>query len=374
MRLAADLRLPLVTIVDTPGGELSPAAEEDGIAREIARSLVTLITLPVPTVSVLLGQGTGGAALALLPADRVLAAQHAWLSPLAPEGASVIVYRDAAHAPELAARQGIRSADLSAAGIVDHIVAEASPHQLLRDLGRALQAELRSLGAPDDETRLDQSVPEVPPPGPAALLTAAACSPGQAPKPNTPRGCALGLARMAPGIQPGKLGTNRRSIMRTTETAIGAVAARAAVLAALVGLAAGCSSSSSTGGASPATAPASSAATSTASASPATSASVAAAAFADIIEPWDPGHPARSQTAPADCGDPAFDGDHRAVLRGEDGECGRRDRRRAAGPVRRRIAVGAGGHPRPGPCLAGRARAGMRGRVYRPGAPSTGST
>jgi acetyl-CoA carboxylase carboxyl transferase subunit beta len=153
MRLAADLRLPLVTIVDTPGGELSPAAEEDGIAREIARSLVTLITLPVPTISVLLGQGTGGAALALFPADRVLAAQHAWLSPLAPEGASVIVYRDAAHAPELAARQGIRSADLFAAGIVDHIVAEASPHQLLRDLGRALQAELRSLGAPD-ETRL----------------------------------------------------------------------------------------------------------------------------------------------------------------------------------------------------------------------------
>ena len=98
MQLAADLRLPLVTVIDTPGGELSPAAEEDGLAREIARCLLTLITLPVPTVSVLLGQGTGGAALALLPADRVLAAQHAWLSPLAPEGASVIVYQDTAHA------------------------------------------------------------------------------------------------------------------------------------------------------------------------------------------------------------------------------------------------------------------------------------
>jgi acetyl-CoA carboxylase carboxyl transferase subunit beta len=154
MRLAADLRLPLVTIIDTPGGELSPAAEEDGIAREIARTLVTLITLPVPTIAVLLGQGTGGAALALLPADRVLAAEHAWLSPLAPEGASVIVYRDATHAPELAARQGIRSADLAAAGLVDFIAAEANPDQLLRDLGRALQAELQSLGAQDDETRL----------------------------------------------------------------------------------------------------------------------------------------------------------------------------------------------------------------------------
>ena len=97
--------------------------------------------------------------------------------------------------------------------------------------------------------------------------------------------------------------------MRRTDTAIGAVAARAAVLAAVVGLAAGCSGSSSAGSASPpATAPASTVSTGTTSASPAStnsaaaSASVAAAAFADIVEPWDPGHPARSQTAPADCG------------------------------------------------------------------------
>jgi acyl-CoA carboxylase subunit beta len=154
MRLAADLRLPLVTMIDTPGGELSPAAEQAGLAREIARCLLTLITLPVPTISVLLGQGAGGAALALLPADRVLAAQHAWLSPLAPEGASVIVYRDAAHAPELAARQGIGSADLAAAGVVDYIVTETSADQLLRDLGRLLRAELGSLAACADDIRL----------------------------------------------------------------------------------------------------------------------------------------------------------------------------------------------------------------------------
>ena len=156
LRLAADLGLALVTVIDTPGGELSPAAEEDGIAREIAQCLLTLITLPTPTVSVLLGQGAGGAALALLPADRVLAAQHAWLSPLAPEGASVIVYSDTAHAPELADRQGIRSADLAAAGVVDHIVAEASADQLLRDLGRLLRSELDSLTASDDSSRLNR--------------------------------------------------------------------------------------------------------------------------------------------------------------------------------------------------------------------------
>jgi acetyl-CoA carboxylase carboxyl transferase beta subunit len=154
MRLAADLRLPFVTVIDTPGGELSPAAEEDGAAREIARCLATLITLPVPTVAILLGQGTGGAALALLPADRVLAAEHGWLAPLAPEGASMIVYRDTAHAPELAARQGIRAADLAAVGLVDRIVAEHDHSQLLADLGRLLAAELRSLATGDDDTRL----------------------------------------------------------------------------------------------------------------------------------------------------------------------------------------------------------------------------
>jgi acetyl-CoA carboxylase carboxyl transferase beta subunit len=154
MELAAELGLPFVTVIDTPGGELSPAAEEGGAAREIARCLAALITLPTPTVAILLGQGTGGAALALLPADRVIAAQHAWLAPLAPEGASVIVYKDTAHAAELAARQGIRAADLAAAGLVDHIVAERDPGQLLADLGRLLTAELASLTARDDGARL----------------------------------------------------------------------------------------------------------------------------------------------------------------------------------------------------------------------------
>jgi acetyl-CoA carboxylase carboxyl transferase subunit beta len=122
IRLAADLGLPLVTVIDTPGAELSVAAEEGGIAGRIARCLEALVTLPVPTVSVLLGQGTGGGALALLPADRVLAASDAWLAPLAPEGASAIVYRDTAHAAELARAQGIAARDLAAAGAVDVVV------------------------------------------------------------------------------------------------------------------------------------------------------------------------------------------------------------------------------------------------------------
>jgi acetyl-CoA carboxylase carboxyl transferase subunit beta len=152
LRLAADLGLPLVTVIDTPGGELSAAAEEGGLAEQIAHGLAELLVLPVPTISVLLGQGTGGAALALLPADRTVAAADAWLAPLAPEGASAIVFRDPGHAAGLARRQGIRAADLAAAGVVDEVVAGTG--DLAADLGQAVHRALAELTRQDPQRRL----------------------------------------------------------------------------------------------------------------------------------------------------------------------------------------------------------------------------
>jgi acetyl-CoA carboxylase carboxyl transferase subunit beta len=150
--MAAELRSPFITVIDTPGAELSVAAEEAGIARRIAQCLAAMIGLPVPTIAVLLGQGTGGGALALLPADRVLAAGHAWLAPLAPEGASAIVYRDSTHAADLARAQGIGAASLVAAGIVDQVIPEAGDWPAA--LAVALRAELDGLLALDDDERL----------------------------------------------------------------------------------------------------------------------------------------------------------------------------------------------------------------------------
>lgn len=121
------LCLPLVTVIDTPGADLSPRAEEGALAGEIARCLADMARLTVPSVSVLLGQGCGGGALALLPADRVIAAEHAWLSPLPPEGASAIVHHDTAHAAQLAQEQRIGAHDLLADGIVHVIVPERAP-------------------------------------------------------------------------------------------------------------------------------------------------------------------------------------------------------------------------------------------------------
>ncbi|MEV6392570.1 carboxyl transferase domain-containing protein [Nocardia xishanensis] len=152
MALAEELRLPLVLVIDTVGAALSKEAEERGLAPEIARCISDLVTLDTPTVSVLLGQGTGGGALALLPADRVLAATNAWLAPLPPEGASAIVFRDTEHAPELAETQRISAPALLADGIVDRIVQENpdaadEPVDFARRMVAAIGAELARLRA-----------------------------------------------------------------------------------------------------------------------------------------------------------------------------------------------------------------------------------
>jgi acetyl-CoA carboxylase carboxyl transferase subunit beta len=159
MTLAAGLRLPLVLVIDTAGPALSAEAEEGGLAGEIARCLAELVTLDTPTVSVLLGQGSGGPALAMVPADRVLAALHGWLAPLPPEGASAIVFRDTAHAAELSAAQGIRSADLLASGIVDVVVPEhpdaaEEPKEFCTRLSVAIATELYTLRGVADAERM----------------------------------------------------------------------------------------------------------------------------------------------------------------------------------------------------------------------------
>ena len=160
MRLAEEVGLPLVCVIDTAGAALSQEAEEGGLAGEIARSLADLTTLAAPTVCLLLGQGTGGGALALLPADRVIAAEHAWLSPLPPEGASAILHRTTDRAPEVAGWQQVRSVDLLRHGVVDRIVPERpdaadEPEAFLHRVGAVLAEELLQLLDVDPARRLE---------------------------------------------------------------------------------------------------------------------------------------------------------------------------------------------------------------------------
>ncbi|WP_439032033.1 carboxyl transferase domain-containing protein [Gordonia terrae] len=150
---AGDLDLPVVTVIDTPGAELSVVAEEGGLAAQIARCTVELMKAPVPTVSVLLGQGAGGAALALFPADLRVARSDAWLSPLPPEGASLIVHRDRDHADEMATRQGILAGRLAAQGMVDEIVDAGSDPAALTQIRDVIGRYLATSPVPDAAAR-----------------------------------------------------------------------------------------------------------------------------------------------------------------------------------------------------------------------------
>ncbi len=159
-RLADELGLPVVSIIDTPGAALTQEAEELALAGEIARTLGWLADLSVPTVSVILGQGGGGAALAMLPADRVLCAGNGWLAPLPPEGASAIVHRSADQAPEMSRRQRLGANDLLSDGIIDEVVAEPDfpsgdgGELFCAAIGEAIAHHLQELLELDKDSRL----------------------------------------------------------------------------------------------------------------------------------------------------------------------------------------------------------------------------
>lgn len=163
VRLSRDLGLPLVSIVDTPGAELTAAAEEGGLPGEIARSLADLMQLSSPTVSVILGQGTGGGALASLPADRVLCARNGWLAPLPPEGAAAIIWRDPSRAEEMAESLGMTATDLLAAGIVDAVIPEfedaaEESTAFCRRTGDAIAHAVGELAAMPQDARIAERV------------------------------------------------------------------------------------------------------------------------------------------------------------------------------------------------------------------------
>jgi acyl-CoA carboxylase subunit beta len=136
--LAARLGLPVVTLVDTPGADPSPEAEVDGVASEIARTLAALASCPTATVSVCVGEGGSGGALALSHADRLLMCEHATFSVIAPEGAAAILERDATKAVEVAGRLRLTSADMLDLGVVDEVIGE-DQQALDEAVDRALQ-------------------------------------------------------------------------------------------------------------------------------------------------------------------------------------------------------------------------------------------
>jgi acetyl-CoA carboxylase carboxyl transferase subunit alpha len=122
--LADKFALPVLTLIDTPGAYPGIAAEEQGQAWVIAESIQRMSRLRVPAVSVVIGEGGSGGALAIGVANRVLMLEHAIYSVISPESCAAIRWRDAAQAPLAAEALRLTAPDLLDQGVVDEIVPE----------------------------------------------------------------------------------------------------------------------------------------------------------------------------------------------------------------------------------------------------------
>jgi acetyl-CoA carboxylase carboxyl transferase subunit alpha len=144
MRHAEKFGIPVVTLIDIPGADPSLVAEERGQAFSIAENLVAMAKLRVPLVSVIIGEGGSGGALALALADRVLMLENAIYSVASPEAAASILWKDGGRGAEAAEAMKITASDLLQFGIIDGIIPEPAggAHTDYAAAANALQAAL----------------------------------------------------------------------------------------------------------------------------------------------------------------------------------------------------------------------------------------
>jgi acetyl-CoA carboxylase carboxyl transferase subunit alpha len=149
--LADRFRRPLITFIDTPGAYPGIGAEERGQAEAIAVNLEVMASLGVPSISVIIGEGGSGGALALGVTSRILMLQYATYSVISPESCSSILYRDATKAQKSAESLKLTAKDLAGFGIVDEVVKEApggahrDPKLTIDNVGAALRRHLAQM-------------------------------------------------------------------------------------------------------------------------------------------------------------------------------------------------------------------------------------
>jgi acetyl-CoA carboxylase carboxyl transferase subunit alpha len=124
MDLADKFGLPVLTLVDTAGAYPGIGAEERGQAEAIARSTDRCLSLGVPLISVVIGEGGSGGAVAIATANRVLMLEHAIYTVASPEAAASILWRDAARAIDAATNMKVTAQDLKSLGVIDGIITE----------------------------------------------------------------------------------------------------------------------------------------------------------------------------------------------------------------------------------------------------------
>lgn len=151
MDMADRFSLPVVTLIDTPGAYPGKGAEERGQAEAIARSTQKCLDVGVPLVSVVIGEGGSGGAVAFATANRILMLEHSIYSVISPEGCASILWKDSEKMREAAAALRLTAQDLLKLGVIDQIVkeplggAQRGRDDTIQVVGKAIEATLKEL-------------------------------------------------------------------------------------------------------------------------------------------------------------------------------------------------------------------------------------
>jgi acetyl-CoA carboxylase carboxyl transferase subunit alpha len=157
MDMADRFRLPVITLIDTAGAYPGKGAEERGQAEAIARSTEKCLSVGVPLISVVIGEGGSGGAVAFATANRVAMLEHSIYSVISPEGCASILWKDAEKMREAADALRLTAQDLQKLGIIDRIVkeplggAQRAPKEAIEAVGKAIEAMLGELSGKKPE-------------------------------------------------------------------------------------------------------------------------------------------------------------------------------------------------------------------------------
>ncbi len=164
MRMAEKFNVPVLTLIDTPGAFPGLEAEERGQGEAIARNIKEMMTLKVPVICVIIGEGASGGALGIGIGDKVLMLENSWYSVISPENCSTILWRSWEFKEQAAEALKLTAIDMNSFGLVDGIIPEPKGgahvnHPEMADiLKKTVLAEFKALGKLNDQERISNRI------------------------------------------------------------------------------------------------------------------------------------------------------------------------------------------------------------------------